>query len=584
MNDEGGPSLDNAPWSMTRLAIYRLVADIYHLDVVRTGGSISLTGQVTRRDVKDAIESLMRSHGLVVDNQLVVAAPFKPASGADLEIAFHGTVDLKPKSTATVTRHPDVRALSIPISGAEFTFSVDLLQADAGSGTAISIDGVPTDWAALEVEAEVVSNALIFEDDESHKVIVIRADGGSTPALFKARLRPIPGASSFELRVLFSFNSRHSGMTRATFEIDDTPESAGDLVPPGPPVVVIAPSAQAPPLTIRITELGAGSFFWSSLAPQGVGKGSRDEVIALGDAREFARDLIGKCPHLPPGNHQSPMRGIGEQIWQKAPANFRSLFSAMRQSFGAEFPIQIITDEPFVPWELMFPTDDSGIDDPTHLFLTHPMARWFNSYEGNVRDRLSKGDVACFVPEYTDGSALVSTLDEAKWFETNLKARRFEASYDGFTNYLGQQLPQTPTAIVHFAGHGRAKDGSAASALKMTDAWVTADDIHGGVKLGERDGSYVILNACAVGAEHSQLGVVDGFPIRLARRGFRAILAPIWAVLDSQASLIVCDHARLLVGGRSLGESLRDARAMHYNASSTPYAYLCYGDVMAKMM
>lgn len=158
-----------------------------------------------------------------------------------------------------------------------------------------------------------------------------------------------------------------------------------------------------------------------------------------------------------------------------------------------------------------------------------------------------------------------------------------EASCESFNGYLGPNMPSKPTAIVHFAGHGRAKNGSAASALLMTDDWVTSDEIHGGVKLGERDGSYVILNACAVGAEESQLGVVDGFPSSLASRGFRAILAPIWAVLDSQASQIVCDQAKFLMEGKSLGESVRDARARYYNASSTPYAYLCHGDVMAKI-
>ena len=584
MNDTGGPSLEDQAWSYTRLAIYRLVADIYHLELVRTGRKVTLTGQVKRRDTKATIDVLIVSHGLEVDNQLVVAAPFRPASGADIEISLHSREKPKPKPTTSITRYPDVRPISEAAPGAEFSFSVDLTVADPGSGGALSIDGVPSDWSSLQVEAEVVSNALVFEEGESLKTVTIHADGSSAPAKFKALLRPVPGASSFEIRVLFSFNSRHSGMTRRVFDVQQTPAPADDpSSAPDRTTVVIAPLAQPPTLTLRITEVGNGKFHWASIAPSGVGNGSRDDIIMLDDAREFSRDLIGKCPHMAPGKHQSQLRGIGEQIWQKAPLKFRALFGSMRQKFGSEFPIQIITDEPHVPWELMFPTSDSGIDDPTHLFLTHPMARWFNSHEANVRDRLPKGDVACFVPEYKDGSALPSTLEEAKWFEKNLRASRLEASSEGFTSYLGQKMPGTPTAIVHFAGHGRAKDGSAASALLMTDDWVTADEIHGGVKLGERDGSYVILNACAVGAEQSQLGVVDGFPSRLASRGFRAVLAPIWAVLDSQASQIVCDQAKFLVGGKSLGESVRDARALHYNASSTPYAYLCYGDVMAKI-
>ncbi|MFC5508600.1 CHAT domain-containing protein [Bosea massiliensis] len=578
----GGPSLEEEAWSSIRLAIYRLVADIYRLDIVRDGSKITLTGEVTRDDVKATIEESMRRHGVDVDNQLVVAAPFKPAG--DIEFSARTTALSGPTPTNSICRFPDVRKVSEAIPDEEFVFTVDLTVGDPGDGASISIDGVPPDWSSLEVEAEVVSNALVFEEGESVKPVGIKADESSVAAEFRALLRPMPGAVSFEIRILFSFKGRHSGMTRKTFDVEAKPGPIGEPVAVAKPAaVVISPSARPPTLTIRISDIGGGRYHWSSIAPQGVGKGPRDGTIELEDAREFARDLIGRCPHMAPGKHRSQLRGIGERIWRTTPERFRGLMAAMRQKYGSEFPIQIITDETFVPWEMMFPTDDSGIADPTHLFLTHPMARWFNAHDAVVRDSLPKGAVACFVPEYEDGSALPSTLREAAWFERELGAVRPEASCDSFNGYLGPEMPPTTTAIVHFAGHGRAKDGSAASAILMTDDWVTSDEIHGGVKLGERDGSYVILNACAVGAEQAQLGVLDGFPSSLASRGFRAVLAPIWSVLDSQASQIVCDQAKYLMDGKSLGVSVRDARATHYNASSTPYAYICYGDVMARI-
>lgn len=315
MHDTGGPSLDEGVWSSTRLAIYRLVADIYHSELVRTGQKVKLTGQVTRRDVKATIEALIGSHDLEVDNQLVVAAPFKSASGADVEISLHSREKPKPKVTTSITRYPDVRPTGEAIPNAEFAFAVDLAASDTGLGGAISLDDVPSDWRLLKVEAEVISNALVFEEGESQKAITIHSDGSSQPASFKATLRPPPGANSFEIRVLFSFNSRHSGMVRRTFDINTGPK-AGDapIKDPGRSAVVIAPLAQAPTLTIRITEVSGGTFNWASLAPQGVGKGSRDDIVMLGDAREFARDLIGKCPHMMPGKHQSQLRGIGEQI------------------------------------------------------------------------------------------------------------------------------------------------------------------------------------------------------------------------------------------------------------------------------
>lgn len=585
LNDAGGPSFEEEVWVSTRLSIYRMASEIYHLILSRKGDSVTVTGQVTKNATKSRIEELIAAHRLTVNNQVVVAAPFKPASGADLEISLHSRQ--KP-ATASITRFPEIQPTGDAVPGSKFTFLVDLAAADDGKGNGITIDHLPSDWSSLEIEAEVVSNALHFSGGESLGTILINADGNSTPAEFTAILNPLPGAQSFEIKVLFSYNRRHSGVCRRTIEIPDAaapkPDVSSGPTEPSLPSVVFVPRAQAPTLMIRISDIGGGDFQWLSLAPQGVGSGPREARISLGDARSFAHQLLGKCPVMPPGRHRSPLQGVGEQIWQKAPERFRNLMAAMRKEFGPEFPIQLITDEPYIPWEMMFPTADSGIEQPTHLYLTHPIARWFVASESNDRHQLPRGRVASFVPEYEDQSALQSTLEEARWFETNLRATRCEATYDSFTNHWGEGMPESRTSIVHFAGHGRSQGPDQSSGIKMTnEEWVTSDDIHGGVKLGERDGSFVILNACAAGAADAALGVIEGFPSRLASRGFRAILAPIWAVLDSQASQVVCDQAQRLVGGKTLGESMRDARALHQNASSTPFAYICYGDVMAKM-
>lgn len=585
LNDAGGPSLEEAAWVSTRLSIYRMASEIYDLILTRKGASVTVTGQVTKIATKSRIEALIAAHRLAVDNQLVVAAPFKPASGDDLEISLHSRQ--KP-TTESVTRFPAIQPTCEAVPGSKFTFLVDLAAADDGNGNGITIDQLPSDWSSLDIEAEVISNALHFAEGASLATILIKADGSSAAAEFTAILNPFPGARSFEIKVLFSYNRRHSGVYRRTIEIADAaapkPDVSSEPTAPSLPSVVFVPRAQAPTLMIRISDLGGGDFQWLSLAPQGVGTGPREAKISLGDARSFAHQLLGKCPGMPPGRHRSPLQGIGEQIWQKAPERFRSLMAAMRQEFGPEFPIQLITDEPYIPWEMMFPTADLGIEQPTHLHLTHPIARWFVASELNNRHQLPRGRVASFVPEYGDQSALQSTLAEGRWFEANLRATRCEATYDSFTNHWGVGMPEGRISIVHFAGHGRSRGADQSSGIEMmNEEWVTSDDIHGGVKLGERDGSFVILNACAAGAADAALGVIEGFPSRLASRGFRAILAPIWAVLDSQASQVVCDQVQRLVGGKTLGESMRDARAIHQNASSTPFAYVCYGDVMAKM-
>lgn len=117
----------------------------------------------------------------------------------------------------------------------------------------------------------------------------------------------------------------------------------------------------------------------------------------------------------------------------------------------------------------------------------------------------------------------------------------------------------------------------------MTDGWVSSKEVHSGVRLGMRDGTFVVLNACSAGTADETLGVVGGWPTRLATRGFGGVLAPIWAVQDEHASSVVLHQLDGLTKGRPLGEAMRDARVCYRNASATPYAYLCHGDVMARM-
>jgi len=117
----------------------------------------------------------------------------------------------------------------------------------------------------------------------------------------------------------------------------------------------------------------------------------------------------------------------------------------------------------------------------------------------------------------------------------------------------------------------------------MTDGWISCDEMHSGVKLGNRDHSFVVINACEVAGGDYELGAIDGWPAALGERGFGGVLAPLWAIQDDYASLVVRDFITAFRNKRSLGESICRARMADRDKSATPYAYICYGDVMAEM-
>ncbi len=250
------------------------------------------------------------------------------------------------------------------------------------------------------------------------------------------------------------------------------------------------------------------------------------------------------------------MRGIGEQIWQATPRCFKGLYAELRELHGPRFPIQIVTNDPHVPWEMMHPDGDAGVTDPDHLFMTHPVARWFAGNQGGMRSRLPKGRIVTFVPDYTDG------FGPAGCRRGRTTARRGASSgmRGGHVRRL-HRLPRAiptdaPVSILHFAGHANAPAEGGdynEEGLRMMDGWVSHTEIHGNVVLGMKDGTFVVLNACSAGVANHTLGIVEGWPAGLARRGFGGILAPIWAVIDDMASSIVLDQVAALTKGKDVG-------------------------------
>jgi CHAT domain-containing protein len=116
------------------------------------------------------------------------------------------------------------------------------------------------------------------------------------------------------------------------------------------------------------------------------------------------------------------------------------------------------------------------------------------------------------------------------------------------------------------------------------DDWVVIDDVNtGGTKLGNRDRSMVVLNACETATSGSQLGWVEGWAPMLASRGFGAVVAPLWRVQDEVAFNVVTGGLKnLVMDGCTLGEAFTKARASASDRSIAAFAFMTYGDVMAR--
>ncbi|WP_455965105.1 hypothetical protein [Methylorubrum aminovorans] len=591
--DTDGPPVEDEPWSGIRSSVYRLAREIFSLDVRLAGRGLTLTGSVTSEKVKARLEAIFRRVADHVCNEVEVTAPFECASLVTDRNA--STV-----STESLSRFPSVTLDGEARPNEAFRFEVDLAPTpdEATKGGAVELKDLPAGWTEVRVDVEVFCDAILFQNSSDRLgVVMVLPDGSSRPAAFRCLIKPdATVGDTYKMTVLFEQEGRPAGSAVRQIRIVQGPDAGGKrketAVPPTQRGVQLVRDVQRPRLTVRIIEGSRpGVLQWSLGTPLGRVPFKTlcwsEETSLKADTSDFTRDLLGRCPNLKPGRaHVSVMRGIGERIWKSTPTCFRDLYAELRGLHGPRFPIQIVTNDPHVPWEIMHPDAEAGFPDADHLFMTHPIARWFASAEGGMRNGFPKGRIVTFVPDYPDGKALPAALEEGRRLVSEYGAERREATCDGFMGFLGRSEPGAPVSVLHFAGHANPpQEGLSAGedGLRMIDGWISDMEVHGGVVLGMEDGTFVVLNACSAGVANHTLGVVGGWPASLASRGFGGILAPIWAIQDECASSIVLDYVAALAKGKTLGETMLDARVCYRNVSATPYAYLCHGDVMARL-
>ena len=614
----------------------RFPDEVSALDVRLVGDTFVIAGEVASEPCRSAARRLLLGMEGVskVRNELVVAAFLQGASNGDLADDFfgrlprpdelRGAVVRKGSTTGgfgsrngtiegpgieyagfggddvtEVKRHPVFAVEGEVEAEAEVTLVLDLAIDGRDGKPSISLGRFPADWPSIEVDVQISSPSLSRVDD-ARAFIVVRADGGSDPARIRCAVSADaePGAA-IPIKAYFLHGTRICGDAEWTLHATEAPPIAAGRPtrPTGAPSlaagasqdgdsstkhgVTIEPDAPGPSLTVMIDAdtSGVQRWTWIAITPAGSRIG-RERIDLKEETVKFAAGLLATAPAMGSQEFRRRMRGVGTRIWNAAPKGFRDVLPALRSSVGGAFPIQFVSSDPFMPWELMMP-DGDGLD---HLHLDHPIARWPLGGGGTLHNSLPNGMVLSFVPEYDRNRTLPSARDEREWLRDELGAQVVTPTRDAFLNTLDGGVGRG-IGVVHFAGHGKADMGVGDAAIELQDAWVTSDDINqSGVRLGEYTHCLVVLNACEVASEQASLGLNGGWCAALAARDFGGLVAPLWAVQDRTAFEVVkAALAGLIKDGATLGEALRAARKNQADASVAALAYLAHGDVMARV-
>lgn len=512
-------------------------------------------------------------------------------------------IESAPDEGTDVVRYPSIEAHRTPQAGQWFSIAVDLLRERTDLetvGKEVRIASLPQDWGEIPIRVELLSTDL--DCSPGHGTIFVRRNAPSLPCTFTCKLTPgVAERGSIEVIATFTYKERFCGLARKTIRTgpEEKPAPAAAATAEAGRVsesttrgkVFIEVAAESPDLTVKIFHpegSAQGCYAWSLTPRQRFDglPGRLDGSILLDSTAEaYARALFGRLADLTPGDHMPEFKGVGETLWERAPACFRETYWAMRDHHGPNFSIQFVSDDPYVPWELMRPVRQG--DAANLLIVDHPVARWIAHYDGEMRNRLPIGRIVTIAPEYRSAAnQLPEAQEEAKHLMSGFRALRVSGSKDAVRTFLLKGLADEPVALVHFAGHGVYGSTFAdASHIVLEDGNLSVNEVGSSdVKLGEKDRPLVIFNACEVGAVGSVLGMVGGWAEAFTRRKFGGFFAPLWPVADEDAATVISELVDAVWSkSRPVGESLRAIREKHGDRSPTFLSYLYYGDVTAKV-
>lgn len=482
--------------------------------------------------------------------------------------------------------------VNLTVPGMEFTRS--------GNTAAITItrDG---DSTLAVFYLRPAATALAAEQRRETRILATLLHGGA----FIARLgRPLTiVASTAQLAPLQAAASLQSGQPAASAPAAALSAEAAAARPE----IRIDPDLDAPDLTIVENRVGNTLrvvFFSPHSAPVEADIADPDALHAWIEAH-YAQMAVGGRgitaeDTAQPGAAQRAadyLNGFGNELYDRiAPQAFKNLFWRLMDNSTNHAPenkrakwrfeyIQVLSDDPAIPWELMRPARADGSGRLDFLGLHFAMARWPLGTRGAARppQTLMMSRSVVIAPVYRGAQQLPSAGEE---LATLRQMQGFTQITGDYAAVRGVAL-HPPQGIIHFAGHGAVTDenGVPEFAILLEDSQMDPITWQSLGPPAAATHPLFFFNACDVGESRRFLNDVDGWAPVLLSGGASGYIGALWPVKDATAEAVATGFYRQLSAGISrydanVAEALAKARADVFAKTGDPtaLAYVFYGD------
>lgn len=546
--------------------------------------------------------------------------PPPPPAPERVEVTRFPTIEAKSK-----VQPGEAFGVTVSLAAERFDEETQIVQGQRGTpaGSLMLLTPLAPDAAGWKVRVQLsVTGGMEILGPNTGELVLPRV-GDSSFASFEVRAGPGPAegfvyATFFEghaylgrarrpIRVEAPAVAAAPAATRAPTAL--APASAAPAAPrgaslqadapPRPPPLVVGGAAASPPdlsITIHVgfdhnnPHLAQLHFDspWITVPPT-VWDVPDDLAAAL--ARDYAtfanrsaRGLVRPGAGAEPSAREL-LLGFGRRQWQAVPLTLQVALERLLKERGAAFTtVQIVTNEPTFPWELV------ALPDGQLLGTRLAVARWHLAVTGGVRmrppQRLRIDGVSMLAPAYQGSRRLPAQEAEVEAVRGAARGRGqvrvwMEEEAAG-RSWLRERLQDDGRAgayALHFAGHGEVDPGGAgAYRLDLGQDGLTSTEWRE-VAAGGRAPPFLFLNACNLGQVDRVAGLADGWAPASLEAGVAGYVGGLWPIGDRAAAEAARVFYEAALAGVQVAEALRRTRARFLEAGDPTFlAYVYYGD------
>ncbi len=420
---------------------------------------------------------------------------------------------------------------------------------------------------------------------ETSQTLRVEPERDSQPIVFYLRAQQA-GTQS----VMLDFYSEQALLASQFVSLEAVTEPVMEQLvkPVGQTLSIDGYKAPYPDLILRVSTVGNRLTYHLHFADTRMLTIEGDPLQA--DPRTFRHNLMLEIERLRElkdvdGNALTP-KAVCHQIDKIGQRLYRQLFSeALRREYrrfrNDVHTLEIISDEPWIPWELIKPFDsDEQLIDDDFLCARFDMARWMMPGSAPAAE-MGVNSLACIAPadsglasaqlEREHVQAMAKHLGKVDCTPASATFSKVEALLEG----------EMPISLWHFACHGNYEDASPDNSPLLLSDHMTLhpNDLVGQAEARLRhDRPFVFLNACRTGSLGLGLTGLGGWAkVLVSDCRVGALIAPLWSVTDKPARQFAEEfYAASQVPGCTLAQAMRHARDVVRKAAPDDPTWLAY--------